>query len=107
MKSTGRILRWTEHLVLIILLLLLLASAVPRSAPTGRIASVPSTVNADMATVEPNELSDGLVDLLPDIGAIYRNALAYPLIHARGDIQDPDLLEFYDGYLKAIGFAPE
>ena len=108
MQLAGRIFRWTEHIVLIVLLLVLLSIIAPfGSKATGKIASVTTPVSADASIVDESGLADELVDLLPDVGAIYRTAVAYPLQKARGDITDPELLEFYDGYLQAIGFAPE
>jgi hypothetical protein len=107
MQLAGRILRWTEHVVVIVLLLVLLSMVAPFGRATGKVASIASPVSADASVIDESELADGLVDLLPDIGAIYRTAVAYPLQQARGDITDPELLEFYDGYLQAIGFAPE
>lgn len=93
--------------MLIVLLLVLLSLVAPFSKATGKVASIASPVSADASTIDDSGLADELIDLLPDIGAIYRSAVAYPLHHARGDIEDPDLLDFYDGYLEAIGFAPE
>jgi len=107
MALAGRIFRWIEHILLIVLLLVLISIAAPSGKATGRIASIATPVSADPSEVDESDLASELVGLLPDISAIYRSAVAYPLHHARGDIEDPDLLEFYDGYLEAIGFAPD
>lgn len=93
--------------MLIVLLLVLLSVITPFGRASGIVASSTPSVSADVVELDASELSDGLVGLLPDIGQIYRTAVAYPLQKARGDITDPELLEFYDGYLQAIGFAPE
>ena len=93
--------------MLIVLLLALLSVVTPFGRTFGLVASSTPSVSADVVELDSSELSDGLVALLPDIGQIYRTAVAYPLQKARGDITDPDILEFYDGYLQAIGFAPE
>jgi hypothetical protein len=103
----ARVLRWTEHIVLIVLLLVVLSVIAPFGHLSTIVASGAPSVSADVVEVDASELSDGLVGLLPDFGQIYRTAVAYPLQKARGDITDPELLEFYDGYLQAIGFAPE
>ncbi|TFH34541.1 MAG: hypothetical protein E4G93_05185 [Dehalococcoidia bacterium] len=104
MPRVVRVFRWIEHVVLIILLLVLLSAIAPSNRSMGSIASVPqSAVLADSATDASSALADELVGLLPDFDAFYRSALAYPFQQARTTITDPELLDFYDGYLAATG----
>lgn len=105
MVLAGRIVRWLEHIVLIVLVIVLLSVVNPFGRSAGSIAHG-ATSDGTVCSIDSG-LEDDLIGLLPDIGAIYRTAVAYPLQKARGDITDPDLLEFYDGYLDAIGFAVE
>jgi len=106
MAAVARIFRWIEHIVLIVLLLALLSASIPSGPSMGSVASLPhSAVSADAVTISPSTLANELVGLLPDFDAFYRTALTYPLQHARTTISDPELLDFYDGYLEAIGVA--
>jgi hypothetical protein len=101
----GRIVRWVEHLLLIVLVIVLLSIINPLGRSAAGVAHG-ATGDGSVCSIDSG-LADDLAGLLPDVGAIYRTAVAYPLQKARGDITDPDLLEFYDGYLEAIGFAVE
>lgn len=58
-------------------------------------------------TVEAASFANELAGLLPDVGKICRKAVTYPLEKAEGDITDPDILEFYQGYLRETGLAEE
>lgn len=94
--------RWLEHLVLIILLIIVLALVAPFGKVTGASAApaTPADVVPDAA-----DLSGDMVSLLPDIATIYETAVTYPYEKARESITDPELLSFYDGYLKAAGLS--
>ena len=58
-------------------------------------------------TEEAKSLADELSQLLPDISSIYRKGHSNPLLKAEEDITDPDIAEFYHGYLKEIGLGED
>ena len=90
--------RWLEHLVLIILLIVVLALVAPFGKVSG--ANAVPAVSSEVVADAPG-LSADMVSLLPDIATIYETAVTYPYEKARESITDPELLSFYDGYLKA------
>lgn len=49
---------------------------------------------------EPSDNTTSLVELVPDIEKIYREALVSPLVEAEKKIYDPDIAAFYRGLLK-------
>jgi len=58
-------------------------------------------------TDEPSEnVTDGLVTLLPDIEKIYEEALTTPFIKAESQIYDEDIAEFYSDLLDRTGILP-
>ncbi len=102
MKQSDGVMRWLEHILLIILLVIVIGSHVP----FGRLFAGIQPVSASSET-PVEEYADGLSSLLPDIGAIYRTATTYPLHQVREEITSPNILAFYDGYLRAAGLAPD
>lgn len=61
-------------------------------------------------TNNTGELSDnasGLAALIPDIEAIYRQALLMPFEKAREKIYDPDIAEYYSELLDRAGLNSE
>lgn len=102
MTTAANAVRWLEHLLLIILLIIVVALVAPFGKVSG--AGAGPAVSSEVVT-DATELSGEMVSLLPDIATIYRIAVTYPYQHAREDITDPELLAFYDGYLKAAGLA--
>lgn len=58
-------------------------------------------------TDAPSEnVTDGLVTLLPDIETIYQEALTTPFIKAESHIYDEDIAEFYSDLLDRTGLRP-
>lgn len=102
MKRSETVIRWVEHILLVILLVIVLGSHVPFDRLFADIQ--PVSAYSEMAAEEDSE---GLASLLPDIGAIYRTATTYPLHQVREEITSPNILAFYDGYLRAAGLAPD
>jgi hypothetical protein len=58
---------------------------------------------SDNVTESSDNLSQRLIDLLPDIEKIYRQALTAPFINARSKIYDADIARFYDNLLDKTG----
>ncbi len=104
MKRTASVvIRWGEHVLLVILLIIVLGSVVPFSKVSGGAGNlmVSSEVTADGADV-----SEEVTNLLPDLALIYRTAVTYPLEKAGAEISDPSLRAFYLGFLETTGLAP-
>lgn len=58
-------------------------------------------------TDDPSEnVSESLVDLLPDIETIYEEALTSPFVKAEEKIYDEDIAEFYSDLLDSTGLRP-
>ena len=55
---------------------------------------------SDNLSALSENLSQGLVDLLPDIEKIYQEALTAPLQEAKKKIYDDDVAEFYNLLLE-------
>lgn len=55
---------------------------------------------SDNLTSMSDNLSQGLVSLLPDIQKIYREALTTPLQEAKKQIYDKDIADFYNLLLE-------
>ena len=56
---------------------------------------IPTWAETDNVTVLSENLSQSLVDLLPDIEKIYRESLTMPFKKAESKIYDEDIAEFY------------
>ena len=65
----------------------------------GLVSAVPILAQTDNTTSD----NFSLVDLLPDIEMIYREALTSPLREARKNIYDEDIAEYYDRLLERTG----
>ena len=52
-----------------------------------------------------DNVTGGLLDLLPDIEQIYRQSLVLPFQKAAAKIYDPDIAEFYSDLLDATGLS--
>jgi len=104
MRRLVKALRAVEHAVVLVVLVGTLLFFLPLGRvllAQGRDAP-PASANC---TVEETSLAGGLSELLPDIGRIYRKALDYPLQKVEGEIRDPDIREFYQGYLREAGLG--
>ena len=69
-------------------------------------------VNPTLAeSVNPGDVSDngsrGLINLIPDIEKIYRDALLLPFEKAESKIYDEDIAEFYRELLTRTGLRAE
>ena len=60
--------------------------------------ALPIRAETDNTTIPSDNFS--LVDLLPDIEMIYREALISPLLEAEDAIYDEDIAQFYHGLLE-------
>jgi hypothetical protein len=59
-------------------------------------------VDGDDPAVSEN-VSTGLLDLLPDIDRIYRQSLTMPFVQAESKITDPDIAAYYRSLMDATG----
>lgn len=66
---------------------------------------IPTRAETDNLSDSDN-LSQSLVDLLPDIEAIYRESLTLPFQKAESKIYDEDIAEFYGELLDNTGLRP-
>ena len=63
--------------------------------------------STDNLTGLSENLTQGLIDLIPDIEKIYREALTAPFVKAKDKIYDEDIAEFYQELIdKAILSEP-
>jgi len=106
MKKLAKVLRWVEHAVVVILLLVLVSFLLPLGALTSAETGANNSTSGNQ-TAEAISLAGKISALLPDISTIYQKAVNYPLQKAEEDITDPDIREFYQGYLKEIGLGEE
>lgn len=56
---------------------------------------------------ESENVTTGLLDLIPDIEKIYRESLTMPFAKAESKIYDPDIAEFYGELLDATGLRSQ
>jgi|GEM_PF-5868876 hypothetical protein len=110
MSKLDKVFRHIEHAVVAILLVVMLAFLLSFLLPAGAMLSAETgednSISANQ-TAEATSLAGKLSALLPDISKIYRKAVNYPLQKAEEDITDPDIREFYQGYLKEIGLGQD
>ena len=66
----------------------------------GAKSVIPIWAQSDNLSEASANLSQSLVDLLPDIERIYQEALTTPLHEAKKKIYDPDVAQFYDQLLE-------
>ncbi len=65
-------------------------------------------INADSNTEgDSEEPNSSLVNIVPDIEKIYRQALIQPFLQAESQIYDEDIKEFYRNLLEATGLTEE
>ena len=64
----------------------------------GAKAVLPTRADTDNTTPSDN-VTQSLVDLIPDIEKIYRESLTRPFIKAKSKIYDEDIAEFYQELL--------
>ncbi len=64
--------------------------------------------SADNLTAASANLSQSLIDLLPDIEKIYRESLTAPFRKAKSKIYDEDIAQFYEELLdNSVLYEPE
>ncbi len=66
----------------------------------GMKAVAPLRASSEDLSSGSDNLSIGLIDLLPDLEKIYREALVTPLLEAKKKIYDEDIAQFYDTLLE-------
>ncbi len=66
----------------------------------GMQAVAPLRASSEDLSSGSDNLSIGLIDLLPDLEKIYREALVTPLLEAKKKIYDEDIAQFYDTLLE-------
>lgn len=64
---------------------------------------LPIRAETDNLTTTSANLTQGLIDLLPDIEQIYRESLTLPFRQAESKIYDEDIAEFYRELLDNTG----
>ncbi len=72
---------------------------------TVRMVLPVNAVTDDPEAVSEN-LSNGLLDLLPDIEMIYQESLTMPFKKAESKIYDEDIAEYYRALMDKTGLAP-
>ena len=74
----------------------------------GMKSVVPIRAETDNLSESSENLSQSLIDLLPDIERIYRESLILPFQKAQSKIYDEDIAEFYQELLdKSVLYEPE
>ena len=68
-------------------------------------SAIPIRAQTEDLSESSDNLSQSLVELLPDIEKIYREALAMPFQKARSKIYDEDIADFYDELLDRSIFS--
>ena len=63
-------------------------------------SAIPIRAQSDNLSETSDNLSQSLIDLLPDIEKIYREALSSPLQEAEKKIYDDDIAQFYHSLLE-------
>ena len=64
---------------------------------------IPILASSDNLSETSENLSQSLLDLIPDIEAIYRESLTKPFVKAESKIYDEDIAEFYRELLDDTG----
>jgi hypothetical protein len=64
---------------------------------------LPARAVSDNDTATSENVSQSLVDLLPDIERIYRESLTMPFKQAESKITDPDIAAYYRNLMEATG----
>jgi len=64
---------------------------------------IPTRAETDNTGESSDNLTQGLLDLLPDIEKIYRESLILPFEKAESKIYDEDIAEFYGELLDTTG----
>ena len=69
---------------------------------------LPIRAETDNLTEQSENLSQSLIDLIPDIERIYRESLIAPFRKAESKIYDEDIAEFYQELLdNSVLYEPE
>jgi hypothetical protein len=64
---------------------------------------LPIRAQTDNTSGTSGNVTQGLLDLIPDIGRIYRESLTMPFRMAESEIYDEDIAEFYGALLDKTG----
>ncbi|OGO42903.1 MAG: hypothetical protein A2137_07385 [Chloroflexi bacterium RBG_16_58_8] len=67
---------------------------------------IPTRAETDNGTIITENVTQSLINLIPDIEKIYRQSLTEPFQKAKSKIYDPDIANFYDGLLDSTGLNP-
>lgn len=69
---------------------------------------LPIRAETDNLSEQSENLTQGLLELLPDIERIYQESLTLPFIKAESKIYDEDIAEFYRELLdRTVLYEPE
>jgi hypothetical protein len=71
----------------------------------GARSVLPIKAETDNLSEQSENLTQGLIDLLPDIEKIYREALTTPFREAQSKIYDEDIAQFYQKLMDNTGLA--
>ncbi len=66
---------------------------------------LPTQADTTEAVEESDNITSGLVNLLPDIEKIYRDALTMPFIKAESKIYDEDIAAYYRDLMDKTGLT--
>jgi len=72
----------------------------------GAKSVLPTRADVDASANTTENVTDSLVNLIPDIERIYKEALTMPFLKAESKIYDEDIAEFYSELLDRTGIRP-
>jgi len=72
----------------------------------GAKSVLPTRADVDASANTTENVTDSLVNLIPDIERIYKEALTMPFLKAESKIYDDDIAEFYSELLDRTGIRP-
>ena len=67
---------------------------------------LPLSATTDDPEATSENLSNGLLDMLPNIEMIYEESLTMPFKKAESKIYDEDIAEYYRALMEKTGLAP-
>ena len=71
----------------------------------GAKSVMPIRAETDNVTESSDNLTNSLIDLIPNIEKIYRESLTMPFIKAKSKIYDEDIADFYQELLDNSGLS--
>ena len=72
----------------------------------GAKSVLPTRADEDPSANTTENVTQSLVDLIPDIERIYQEALTTPFVQAESKIYDEDIADFYSELMDRTGLRP-